>query len=132
MIKKSDIVTILLNELRNSNKFAKVHGHLKYLAEINDFPTLCLDTSPEVKDHRETNVLRNVIDIDVRGYVKSENALNACDELIQDIEEFFLTFEHPSIESTYTITVNSDEGLHEPYGIVTMRLGVQYSNDGYY
>lgn len=128
MARKSQIIELLKTELQNSGNFAQVYRHFKFLDQINDFPTICLNASPEDKDHLESTVLRGIIDLDLRGYIKSDNAIAACDTMIQNVETIVSSIVNPLIESIRVRTVSSDEGLFEPYGVIDMKIQIQYSN----
>lgn len=128
MAKKSEILNLLVSTLEASTG-AKVYRRLKFLDQINDFPTICLDASPVDRNHEEFTILRDIIDIDLRAYIHSENAISTCDSLIHTIEIGLMNLVDTKIEMIRVMSIDTDEGLFEPYGVITMRVRVQYDNN---
>jgi hypothetical protein len=128
MAKKSEILNLLVSTLEASTG-ARVYRRLKFLDQVNDFPTICLDASPVDRSHEEFTVLRDTIDIDLRAYIHSENVISACDNLIHTIEIGLMNLVDTKIEMIRVMSIDTDEGLFEPYGVITMRVRLQYDNN---
>jgi len=127
MAKKSDIISNLVTNLKNVGGFTNVFPHFKFIDQINDFPTICIHIAEDDRNHLESTTLGGDLIVSIRGYVYKEDSIGACDTLIQDIETVISQISYPGYqEDIRVISVDSDEGLYEPHGIVDMRLSIMY------
>ncbi len=151
MARKTDIIDLLLTEMKGidgetdtragvpdipytykSKVFNNVFRKFKYIDEINDFPTICFIVGSEGRQHIGAGVRYGSLEITVRGYVYSENVLNAADDLADDIEHvlnslgYLAAFCPVEIVESRVIRVGTDEGLFEPHGIVDIAAEIVY------
>ena len=115
-----------------TNVFNNVHRRLKFLNEINDFPTLCVAAGDEDKVSIGAGVRFGTMGVQIRGYVKSENSLDAAEDLADDIEFVINTMSIESSNATFQIvdarvdSIETDEGLFEPFGVVNIGVTISY------
>jgi hypothetical protein len=75
------------------------------------------------------------LELTLRGYTKSENALDACDDLADDMEFVIDGINHTAAAASKEIVdckvmvVETDQGLFEPYGIAMVDIEVLYQQD---
>jgi len=127
---KRNIIAGIADTLRTSIG-CPVFEHFKWLDQINDFPTICLHIETDYKSHVEAapSVVGGDFNLIIRGYVRSEDAIGAGDELIQQIEDALNALTPRTYVQADDIHINSlehDEGLFEPYSIVTVNVDIAY------
>ena len=129
---KRNIVAGIATTLRNAIG-CPVFEHFKWLDQINDFPTICLHVETDIHSHLEAkpSVVGGDFNLIVRGYVRSEDSISAGDDLIQQIEDSLNALSPSSYVQADDIHINSvehDEGLFEPYSIVTVNVDIAYKH----
>jgi len=128
----------------NSLVYGNVFRDFRYLQEINDFPTICFTTGRLTREHIGDAVVYETFRVNIRGYVMQENSIEACESLAEDIERIVnrlrdvrtSTYAQPIVESR-VLSIRTDEGLFEPYGVVDVQAEITYdyealapTNDG--
>ena len=105
MSRRTEIIDFLVSELKRINKTTdsrvgllrspytyksdvgeNVFRNFKYMNEINDFPAITMSILDENREAIGADVHFGTVELTLRGYVKSENALDACDDLADDME----------------------------------------------
>ena len=115
-----------------TNVFNNVFRRLKMLNEINDFPTLCVSAGTEDRLEIGAGVRFGTMGLQIRGYVKSENSLDTAEDLVDDIEFVINTMAIEANNDTFQIvdarvdSVETDEGLFEPFGVVNIGVTIRY------
>ena len=119
-----------------TNVFNNVFRRMKYINEINDFPTLCVTSGGEDRVEIGAGIRFGTITIDIRGYIKStDNSLDEAENLGDDIEFIINTLNIETNASTFQITdaritsIETDEGLYEPFGVVNVGVLLRYEQD---
>jgi hypothetical protein len=114
----------------NLNLFNNVFRKLKFLDEVNDFPSLYLAAGTEIRDFQSENLTVATLDVIVRAYVYGEdNSQSISDLLIDDVEHIIYTIGDEAEIGILDITIESitsDEGLAVPYGIAEIELQIVY------
>lgn len=117
----------------NSLLFNNVFRDFKFLQEINDFPTICFTTGRLTREHIGAGVIYETFRVNIRGYVMSDNSIESCEDLAEDVERVVnrlrdvrtSSFAQPIVESR-VLSVRTDEGLFEPYGVVDIAAEITY------
>ena len=118
-----------------SNVFDKnVFRNWKYLEEINDFPTICFMVGAITRQHVGGDVRYEFFEVNLRGYVHGEDSLNLADDLSEDIDFIVNSFRNRALKSNSTLeisdslvlSVSTDEGLFDPYGLCDIRAQISY------
>lgn len=148
MSQRRDVIKFLIDNLKlidgtqspldytydfNTNLHENVFRGYRTLEEINDFPSIYLTLGPEIRTYNTSGVTQSLIDVMLRVYVYDEEdelVSEQINDIAQDIEHIIYSL--PKDQSDLelldiTITsINTDEGLLTPYGIVELQLQVSY------
>ncbi len=114
----------------NTNLFNNVFRKLKFLDEVNDFPSLYIAAGTEFRDFNSKSLTVATLDVTIRAYVYGEdNSQSLADDVVQDIEHVIYSIGDNSDKGILDITIESistDEGLVNPYGLAEAQLTVVY------
>ena len=119
-----------------TNVYNNVSPRLKFWDEVEDFPSIHLNAGSESRQYQGGGFKDRFLSVTVRIYVKEEDAVDALDKLLEDIETLVevnsrLPYTDKQGASQYTeqitvISIDTDEGVLEPYGVGEMLLEVRY------
>tara|TARA_Y100000034_G_scaffold136270_1_gene211915 strand:- start:1125 stop:1589 length:465 start_codon:yes stop_codon:yes gene_type:complete len=151
MSRKTDLISLLVTELKRidkttdsraavphtpytfkSNVNGEVYDTFKFMDQINDFPTICLNIGSEARSHIGAGVKYGEISLLVRGYVRDENVLEVADDLLEDIEHILESLSHLTVfcdkglVESRIISLVTDEGLFDPWGIIDINALLIY------
>ena len=141
--RRRDIANFLVGELKKINGaastfdssytyqvnlFDNVFRRLKFLDEINDFPSVFLQAGTENRVYDSKGLTTSTLDIMIRVYVHTENAVEELESTMQDIEFviYNMDTEKYGMMDVQVATMSTDEGLLDPYGIGEVAVTVQY------
>ena len=143
--RRSDIINLLVTELMkidggtsdfdssytfNTNLSNNVERKIKFLDEVNDFPSLYLAAGTEIRDFNSQNLTTATLDATIRAYVFSDDeSQDKMDDLIQDIEHVIYRIEDNSDKGIQEISISNisvDEGLFTPYGLSEIEVTIDY------
>ena len=142
--KRANIVNALVTKLKTINGQGafltdvgeNVHPRLKFWDEIDEFPALHLNAGSETRDYRTAGVRDRFLTISIRCYVQDEDAQEALNELMEDVEtvvednsRLAYTDKLNAVHYTQQITVisiDTDEGVLEPLGVGEILIEVRY------
>ena len=120
----------------HSNLFGNVHPRLKFWDEIEEFPAVHLNAGQETRDYQGAGYKDRFLSVTVRMYVNEEDAVDALDMLIEDIETVIeknsrLAYIDRRGATQYTqqisiVSITTDEGVLEPLGVGEILLEVRY------
>ena len=110
------------------NLFNNVFRRLKFLDEINDFPSVYLQAGTENRVYDSKGLTTSTLDIMIRVYVHTETAIEELESTMQDIEFviYNMDTEQYGIMDVQVASMSTDEGLLDPYGIGEVGVTVQY------
>tara|TARA_B100000745_G_scaffold154335_1_gene101150 strand:- start:162 stop:611 length:450 start_codon:yes stop_codon:yes gene_type:complete len=110
------------------NLFDNVFRRLKFLDEINDFPSVYLQAGTENRIYDTKGLTTSTLDIMLRVYVHKETAVEELESTMQDIEFviYNMDTEQYGMMDVQVATMGTDEGLLDPYGIGEVGVTVQY------
>jgi|TARA_R110001592_G_scaffold8644_1_gene47013 hypothetical protein len=110
------------------NLFDNVFRRLKFLDEINDFPSVYLQAGTENRIYDSKGLTTSTLDIMLRVYVHKETAVEELESTMQDIEFviYNMDTEQYGMMDVQVATMGTDEGLLDPYGIGEVGVTVQY------
>lgn len=114
-----------------NNIYGNVFRKVKFLDEVNDFPSIYFQVGEEVRVYNTLGNTTGIITLTLRIYVTEEDSSKGLDSLIQDIEHVIYNM-NTGIYDIRDITINSvdtDEGLVKPYGIGEIELIIEYELD---
>ena len=110
------------------NLFDNVFRRLKFLDEINDFPSVYLQAGTENRIYDSKGLTTSTLDIMLRVYVHKETAVEELESTMQDIEFVIYNMDTQKygMMDVQVSTMSTDEGLLNPYGIGEVGVTVQY------
>ena len=110
------------------NLFDNVFRRLKFLDEINDFPSVYLQAGTENRIYDSKGLTTSTLDFMLRVYVHTETAVEELESTMQDIEFviYNMDTEKYGMMDVQVATMSTDEGLLDPYGIGEVGVTVQY------
>ena len=110
------------------NLFDNVFRRLKFLDEINDFPSVYLQAGTENRIYDSKGLTTSTLDLMIRVYVNTEDAVETLESTMQDIEFviYNMDTEQYGIMDVQVASMSTDEGLLDPYGIGEVGVIVQY------
>jgi hypothetical protein len=143
--RRTEIVDFLVTNLKNinggtstydniyqykHNVFNNVYRKIKFLDEVNDFPSIYLSAGTEIRNFQSENLTVATLNVIIRAYVYGEdNSQTAADNLVEDIEHVIYSIGDEPEKGILDITIeniSADEGLAFPYGIAELELSVVY------
>lgn len=115
----------------NTNVFNNVFRKLKFLDEVNDFPSIYISAGTENRDFNSQNLTTATLDATIRIYIYGEDdAQSQVDNLLQDVEHVIYSLGDNSNRGILDITISNistDEGLVTPYGLGEIELEIFYT-----
>jgi hypothetical protein len=109
---------------------------LQFWDEIQEFPSICVTGGSETRDYQGGGYKDRYMNVTIRCYVNQENAIEALEGLLEDIETILedssrLAYKDRQGTTQYTqqITINSidtDEGALEPLGLGEVSCIIRY------
>ena len=138
------IVNALVNKLKDidgtgffrANLNENVLPRLKFWDEVEEFPAVHLNAGQETREYQAGGYKDRFLTITVRCYVQEEDAVNALDELLEDVETVIeensqLTYKDRNnadqhIHQITVVSIDTDEGVLEPLGVGEMLIEVRY------
>ena len=137
--RRSAIVAVLVvNETGDflTDVYNNVHPRLKFWDEVDQFPAIHINAGSETRQYQGGGYKDRFLNITLRCYVKETDASLALDELLEDVETVIekngkLTYvdRQGRTQSTHDIiiiSINTDEGVLEPFGVAEVLVQVHY------
>jgi hypothetical protein len=119
-----------------TNLFLNVSPRLKFWDEVEQFPAVHLNAGSETREYQAGGYKDRFLSVSVRCYVNEEDAVSALESLLEDVETVIeensrLSYIDKNGTLQYTqqitiISIDTDEGVLEPYGVGEMQLEVRY------
>tara|TARA_B100000073_G_scaffold336218_1_gene330754 strand:+ start:636 stop:1088 length:453 start_codon:yes stop_codon:yes gene_type:complete len=142
--RRSAIVDALVVKLKEINQtgdfltdvFDNVHPRLKFWDEVDTFPALHLNAGSETREYQGGGYKDRFLNLTIRCYVKETDAVVALDKLLEDVETVVeangrLAYIDKQGVTQHThdiviISIETDEGVLEPFGVGEVLLQVRY------
>lgn len=115
---------------------AEVSPRLKFWDEVEEFPSIHLNAGSERREYQGGGYKDRFLNITIRCYVNEEEAVEALDQLIEDVETVlednskFSYYDRRGAEKfTQQITIisiDTDEGVLDPLGVAEILIEVRY------
>ena len=113
-----------------------VSPRLKFWDEVEEFPAIHLNAGSETREYQAGGYKDRFLSVTVRCYVQAEDAVEALDELMEDVETVLeensrLKYKDRTNTDQYTqqitiVSLDTDEGVLESMGVGEMLLEVRY------
>ena len=138
------IISALVDKLKTINGAGtfltdlgeNVSPRLKFWDEVEEFPAIHLNAGSETREYQAGGYKDRFLSVTVRCYVQAEDAVEALDELMEDVETVLeensrLKYKDRTNTDQYTqqitiVSLDTDEGVLEPMGVGEMLLEVRY------
>ena len=142
--RRQGIVNALVTKLKqidgsgayHINLSEQVEPRLKFWDEVDEFPAIHLNAGRETRQYLTGGIKNRFLTINLRCYVNEENAVDALDALLEDVE----TVLEDNSSTTYTdklgveqsiqqitiFSIETDEGVLEPLGVGEIIIEVRY------
>jgi hypothetical protein len=134
LVEKLKLIDGTENFLSNVN--SNVSPRLKFWDEVEEFPAIHLNAGSETREYQGNGYKDRFLSVTVRCYVQAEDAVQALDELLEDVETVLednsrLAYLDRTSTTQYTqqitiVSLDTDEGVLEPMGVGEMLLEVRY------
>lgn len=120
----------------NSNLENRVSPRLLFWDEVDEFPSVHLNAGSESRVYQGGGYKDRYLTVRIRIYVKEENAVDALEGVIEDIETVLedssrLAYKDRQGVTQYTqqitiISIDTDEGVLEPVGVGEIVCEIRY------
>ena len=142
--RRSSIVDALVAKIKEidgtgpylTNVWDNVSPRLLFWDEVTDFPSVHINAGQETREYQGGGYKDRFLSITLRCYVSEENAQQALDGLLEDLETVLetnsrLQYTDRQNVPQYTqlisiISIDTDEGVLEPLGVGEMLIEVRY------
>ena len=142
--RRANIVNALAEKLKDINGAGaflsdvqnNVHPFLKFWDEVDQFPAVHLNAGAETREYQGGGYKDRFLSITIRSYVNEEDAQDALNILMEDIETVleenaqleYLDKQNNSFKTQQItiISIDTDEGVLEPLGVGEILIEVRY------
>jgi len=142
--RRSGIVDALTQKLKGINGSGQylvdlndqVYPFLKFWDEVDEFPAVHLNAGSETRTYQGGGYKDRFLVITIRCYVNEENAQEALNKLMEDIEtvvernsrlEYLDSLNNTlQTQQITVVSLDTDEGVLEPLGVGEILIEVQY------
>ena len=114
----------------------EVSPRLKFWDEVEEFPAVHLNAGSETREYQGGGYKDRFLNVTVRCYVNQEDAVEALDELLEDVEtviednsrlRYYDRFGIEQFTQQITIlSIDTDEGVLDPLGVGEILIEVRY------
>ena len=142
--RRQGIVNALVTKLKQINGSGAYHTNLeenvsprlKFWDEVEEFPTVHLNAGIETREYLTGGVKNRYMTVTLRCYVNEEDAVDALDALLEDVETVLednsgMTYTDKlgvtqTIQQITIFSIETDEGVLEPLGVGEVTIEVRY------
>jgi hypothetical protein len=147
MSQRRDVIKVLIDNLKlidgtrsplgsysfKTNLHENVFRGFKTIEEINDFPSIYMVAGSEARTYNTVGTSQSSLALMIRVYTYDEEDkfINEhINDIVQDIEHVVYnlprTYSNLEILDITIVSINTDEGLLTPYGIVELQIQARY------
>src|SRR6056300_1454780 len=119
-----------------TNLYQNASPRLKFWDEVEEFPAVHLNAGSETREYQGGGYKDRFMSVTFRCYVNEEDAVVALEALMEDVETVLevnsrLAYLDKNGATQHTqqitiISIDTDEGVLEPYGVGEMLVEVRY------
>ena len=142
--RRQGIVNALVTKLKqidgsgqyHINLAEQVEPRLKFWDEVEEFPAIHVNAGRETREYLTAGVKNRFLTVTLRCYVNEENAVDALDALLEDVETVLednsgMTYTDKlgvsaAIQQITIFSIETDEGVLEPLGVGEVTIEVRY------
>ena len=143
--RRRDIINYLISQIKlidgtvsaygytfKTNLSQNVYKGLKYIDQINDFPSVYVQAGEETYRYNSKTNTEAFMTIMVRIYAYEEHSLYKLEDLVDDVTHVLERIKYDQshrIISAEIMSIDTDSGLLDPYGLGEIMIAVQYDVD---
>lgn len=143
--RRRDIINYLISQIKlidgtvsaygytfKTNLSQNVYKGLKYIDQINDFPSVYVQAGEETYRYNSKTNTEAFMTIMVRVYAYEEHSLYKLEDLVDDVTHALERIKYDQshkIISAEIMSIDTDSGLLDPYGLGEIMVAVQYDVD---
>lgn len=143
--RRRDIINYLISQLKlidgtvsaygytfKTNLSQNVYKGLKYIDQINDFPSVYVQAGEETYRYNSKTNTEAFMTIMIRIYAYEEHSLYKLEDLVDDVTHALERIKYDQshkIISAEIVSIDTDSGLLDPYGLGEIMVAVQYDVD---
>jgi len=143
--RRRDVINFLVTQLKTidgttsatgytfkTNLSQNVYKGLKYIDQINDFPSIYIQAGEETYRYNSKTNTEAFMTIMIRVYAYEENSLYKLEDIVDDVTHVLERIKYAQshkIISAEISSIDTDSGLLDPYGLGEIMLTVQYDVD---
>ena len=127
MAKRSSVISSLISWIESSVGYSGNRG-LRFLHEINSFPSFYVHPRNESRRHDGNGSKLAILQLDIRGYGWNDD-ISYIETLVRDLEAAVQTYRLAHLHLVHEARVTSlrtDEGAMAPYCICDMSVEILY------
>lgn len=127
MAKRSSVISSLISWIESSVGYSGNRG-LRFLHEINSFPSFYVHPRNESRRHDGNGSKLAILQLDIRGYGWNDD-ISYIETLVRDLEAAIQTYRLAHLHLVHEARVTSlrtDEGAMAPYCICDMSVEILY------
>ena len=142
--RRANIVEAIVEKLKNIDGSGamltdvgnNVHPFLKFWDEVEEFPAIHLNAGSETREYQGGGYKDRFLSITIRCYVNEENAQNALNALMEDVETVIeensnIQYSDAqnnlfNVQQITVVSIDTDEGVLEPLGVGEILIEVRY------
>ena len=142
--RRANIVNALADKFKTINGSGRmlsdvednVFPLLKFWDEVEEFPAIHLNAGSETREYQGGGYKDRFLAVTVRCYVNEENAQDALNALMEDVEtvveensnlQYFDAQNNEfSVQQITVVSIDTDEGVLEPLGVGELVIEVRY------
>jgi len=113
----------------NTNVSNNVFRRLKFIDEVNDFPSIYVNAGRDIRDYSSVGLTSSDLAIILRCYTKDEEPIDVSESLLEDVEHILYNIDtgtDKGIQQIEISAISTDQGLTAPFGIGEVSLLVRY------
>ena len=143
--RRRDIINYLISQIKlidgtvsaygytfKTNLSQNVYKGLKYIDQINDFPSVYVQAGEETYRYNSKTNTEAFMTIMIRIYAYEEHSLYKLEDLVDDVTHALERIKYDQshrIISAEIVSIDTDSGLFDPYGLGEIMVAVQYDVD---
>lgn len=143
--RRRDVVNYLVTQLKTIDGNTSAYGYtfktnlsqnvykgLKYIDQINDFPSIYIQAGEETYRYNSKTNTEAFMSVMIRVYAYEENSLYKLEDIVDDVTHVLERIKYDQsnkIISAEILSIDTDSGLLDPYGLGEIMLTVLYDVD---
>ena len=142
--RRQSIVDAIVTKLRvidgsgtyHTNLADNISPRLLFWDEVTEFPAVHISAGREAREYLTGGVKNRFLTVTLRCYVNEENAVDALDALLEDVETVLednsgMTYTDKlgvsaAVQQITIFSIETDEGVLEPLGVGEVTIEVRY------